>query len=487
MISYRLLVLIAINASLWTCHKSGDQSSQKSFTKQESARITDDTIKTARFYRNIGVEEFVTKLSDLPIRGQSSRIPHSGSYYPDVDGGVNRVLDGGTMTVLQKYDAVFNSGKPLAVDWEKKYHTIDANHSAAEWSGHCNGFAAAAQRHREPEKAVRKGNIIFTAKDIKALLAEVHMSAKYFFLGGKRCEKKIANEPREEREDPTVLTDCEDVNPGTFHANLANWIGVRKRIMIMDEHLDEQVWNFPVYRFESQVSPIAVSDALSLLGGRQGQYPFNPAINEGGSLRRVRTRVWYARANTQESLGRTDPVIQTYEYILEIDKADEIVGGEWLTRTQHPDFIWVALEPVQGPGTRQWGNPYVDVNEVIRLWAESVGEDPDNPTLDIMEPVGNESWGELGALRVTLDGNNRGAVFDKEKVRLVVSVEEGFDVKQLAIKLNNSVILKDENFTAKNISLKIPPGEFGLNKITFNWTESSAETSEETLNFHRIP
>ena len=46
-----------------------------------------------------------------------------------------------------------------------------------------------------------------------------------------------------------------------------------------------------------------------------------------------------------------------------------IVGGEWTGQSQreHPDFLWVALEPMQGNGTRYMGNPNLDANEVCLL------------------------------------------------------------------------------------------------------------------------
>ena len=45
------------------------------------------------------------------------------------------------------------------------------------------------------------------------------------------------------------MAECEDINPGTFHAALANWVGVKKHTIIFDKSTNEQVWNYPVYYF----------------------------------------------------------------------------------------------------------------------------------------------------------------------------------------------------------------------------------------------
>jgi hypothetical protein len=63
---------------------------------------------------------------------------------------------------------------------------------------------------------------------------------------------------------------------------------------------------------------------------------------------------------------RTDNVISrytrhdNYHYILELDAADKIIGGEWVGSSiaSHPDFVWL---PVRGAG----GNPHLDM-DVIR-------------------------------------------------------------------------------------------------------------------------
>ena len=124
-------------------------------------------------YKKIWNQDFETNFSKLPTSGQAERIPKSGYWYPEQYGGLN------STDVLRKYDQAYNANQASAYDWEMTNRT-----SRISWAGHCNGFAAAAIRHREPIRSVTKNGVRFTRQDIKALLAGVHMSAGFKFLGG---------------------------------------------------------------------------------------------------------------------------------------------------------------------------------------------------------------------------------------------------------------------------------------------------------------
>ena len=105
-------------------------------------------------------------------------------------------------------------------------------------------------RHTEPKQAVKINGVTFEPTDIKALLAEIYLAADFLFLGGDRCEFEKAPNQNSADEDLNQNV-CEDINPGTFHAIIGNWIGLRKQIIIMDEAYDSAIWNFPVYHYAS--------------------------------------------------------------------------------------------------------------------------------------------------------------------------------------------------------------------------------------------
>lgn len=372
--------------------------------------------KNADFFFRVWDESFTRRFDDLPKSGEVSedKRPRPGGYYAEQNGGTNVALVGGK-SPLAKFDDAFNGGQSLAVQWERTRHS----HRDVSWAGHCNGYSAAAQRHpQEPQKSVTRNGITFAPQDIKALLAEIYMSADWEFLGGQRCDTSGSVPLPGSRADPTVMSGCEDTNPGTFHVAVGNWIGRMQQTLIMDESANDQVWNYPVFKYEVlQATPVSAEQARRLVGG-SGGYIFNPGA---AKFVQVRTRTTFPKALPQEVLqATTRPAVyatyweqQTLDYVLELNAAGEILGGEWIGASQqnHPDFIWIAFAPLPANGTRYMGNPHVDPNEVIRLWAESIGGDPDNPPRAISRPAADNAWGRFASFDVTLDGGVSGAVF----------------------------------------------------------------------------
>jgi Transglutaminase elicitor len=456
----------------------------------ELERTADATreIKTTGevFFQVFDSQQFTTRLADLPHSGSvpTERLPYSGYWYAERQGGISVRWSGQSASATEKYDTAFYGGERKSTTWEKQNH---GSSSAAEWAGHCNGWSAASTRGKEPFKNVTRGSVTFAPHDVKALMAEIHMSAKYFFLGGVRCEGSSPTRPGG-RTDPTVMGDCEDINPGTFHLALENWLGKIRHAIIVDL---SSVWNHPVNGFRSQVSTIDVNEATRLVtGSRQGTYKFNPTAT---SFARVDTTMIYTDGRDYEPLGNVAPhhseKSASYSYVLELNAAGEVIGGEWAQGSQdaHPDFLWVAFEPVTGNGNRAFGNPYLDVNEVIKIWAESIGADPANPPLDIMEPRGLSNWGKFDGFEVTLDGSDTGAVFLGKKTRINI-VRSGNLAGPLSVDLAyNGVALTTLNATGnENLTYDFDAGP-GLNWIDFDWKKSGAAPTEAILRFRAIP
>lgn len=461
------------------------------------------------FFYKIWRQTLETRLSALPSSGSTmpNKTPKSGSWYPELRGGTNVVVSG-TQTPLEKYDAAFHGGAPKAADWEKANHnppprqpneSRDEYNQKYSWYGHCNGFAAAAQRFpREPREGefADINGVRFTARDIKALLAEVHMNAQWrikpgadWFMVGNRCEDESISSSRP---DPTSLDACQDTNPGTMHVILGNWIGRMQHTLIMDQSSNKQVWNFPLYAYDvTSNQSITKADALrDLTGSTSGAYEFNP---NAVAFARVTAVLKYANAyspptstSAVEILGQTNPKTMTVSYILELDADDNIIGGEWIgeSKTKHPDFLWVALQPLRPSGSKSMGNPFVDYDQVVRIWATATGHDVDNPPIDIVYPDDSEAWGQFADFDLILDGNQRGAVFAGKQVTLEfrkkgLLANGSIDLK---IKINGDTIDKDSE-TGASSYYKFAP-EIGLNKLSI--TVSSARTSQisEDLRFH---
>jgi hypothetical protein len=438
--------------------------------------------RNSEFFFKVFDDSFTRRFDDLPAAAEvpDDKKPMSGGYYPESQGGTGVVMVGGK-SALAKYDDVFNGGVNKAAQWEVDHHT-----SGPAWAGHCNGYSAANQRHpKEPFKPVVRGNTTFDPRDVKALMAEVHMSADYEFLGGNRCESK--NPPTVgARTDPTVMGDCEDINPGTLHAAIANWIGRKKHVLIMDEYPGDQVWNYPLVKYQVTANQQVTADqAKAMVGGAGGsKYIFNPTAVRFLS---IATKLTFIEAQKNEILGKRYTGEMDLTYVLELNSTGEIVGGEWTGDSQqnHPDFLWVALEPAVGNGTQFMGNPNLDPAEVIKLWAESTGNDPANPPLDIKRPAATSDWGRWAGFQVTLDGNQTGAVFAGKKTVLRIARKDNLATAGVTVdvSVNGAPLATLTGGAGDDFSHAFEPG-IGLNRFEFAWKKDGATVEDEFLRFH---
>ena len=106
-----------------------------------------------------------------------------------------------------------------------------------------------------------------------------------------------------------------------------------------------------------------------------------------------------------------------YRYILELDAEGLIIGGEWVGRGQHPDFLWLPTRPSSG-------NPFIDLATVREMIAESradiggggepttgdtvtVSSDesvavPDNHPEGVSSTLTVDAAGRVGAVRLSM-------------------------------------------------------------------------------------
>ncbi len=285
--------------------------------------------------------EFVWKFEDLPTSGKvpDYRVPYSGHIYLD--------RNGGTMNSLRKYDLAFNGGRMLATAFEQWDTTSQAKPTPTRgglfglrmvtrmetpnWHGHCNGWAAAAIRHAEPQNSVNRNGVTFSPADIKGLLAEVYIYNDLEYLVGQR----------------------EVLNAGAFHAAIANWLGRGAHPLGMEADPGEQKWNYPVYGYamsSTKRSDRAVNVRLDLTYAKDsnGEYQRSPR---------------YSRS-------------KTFRYRLELNENGEIVGGVFYSGSAMIDMLWLPLRPKQGRQKgNEPGNPHLNVDEVLSIWRESVPQE----------------------------------------------------------------------------------------------------------------
>lgn len=341
----------------------------------------------------------------IPRSGEASPIPWPGHYWPMSQDSINARWNGPrSSSAAKKYEQAYGvSGVEDAVS---RLYGIDSRPqseacSAAQacesgevcgkragassgrcvptWYGMCHGWAAAATLFPEPDRPVVVNGVTFERQDIKALLSLAHgrTTARYIAL---RCNENDADGEITYDEHGRPSPRCRDTNPGTFHVILGTYLGIRKRSFILDRSFDEHVWNHPVRGYEIvEDNPVTVEQALRLLdadppaGRATPAYVFN---NAAAVLRHVKTDVKLIGGAAAESNGRLSSQIDSYtevtryEYVLELDAAGKIIGGEWVggSRKNHPDFLWLpsaASQPSVAGGK-------INVAKVKQLARDSV-------------------------------------------------------------------------------------------------------------------
>lgn len=337
------LKLAAISATLLA-----GACSDESQRDAQSARIFEawDVInQPSRFGR-----QYELRLNRLPNSGSLPRVPWSDSYWPTQKAGIAfrwmnpigspfsytspsrmklRTMsqqDIAHLSPAEKLD-IFNDRFDYPTVLSERKRTYPG---AAAWEGLCHGWAPASLEFSEPKPVKLKGSngftIPFGSSDVKALLTW-HMATKNSVLAiglGARCPifgTIGLNTPA-----------CRDANAGAFHVVLANQIGILKEGFIADVARMGEVWNQPVYKFESQ--------QISRRGPSPGSAP-------GTSEEVVVETIMHYSIEIQpqwEPLGQLTerPMTRSvlYRYRLELNRDGEILGGVWL-QDDRPDFIWL--------------------------------------------------------------------------------------------------------------------------------------------------
>lgn len=472
---------------------NGDQSGGRRQLAELFATGETEIRNKGNVYYTLFKRNYELKFDVLPPSSSvdAAKTPYVGSWYPQVSGGTG-IKQSNSVSALEKYDQAFNGGVNKAAQWEQQNHSVGSNDPNSGWKGHCNGYSAAAQRHAEPQKNVTKGSTVFTPKDIKALLAEVYMSAKFYFLGGNRCEliaQQSLPQPSS-RTDRLSMGECDDVNPGTFHVALTNWIGIQKHTLIFDTSTKEQVWNYPHYKYESTNRVVDATEAMRIItGSGSASYTFNP---QAVGFRSVATTVYYSEAlrtevMTSEIASASRFKTSSYNYILELDAAGRIIGGEWVGTSQqtHPDFIWVAFEPGTADGTDKSSNPNIDSKEVIKLWAESISADPANPPLDVLQPTILTDWGKFPKFEMTVNGLSSGAVFlgATPKVRLTRRESLVGDVS-VELKLDGKAAGTTNAGGSEPVVLDLTGATPGIHSLEVLWKKGGADEDYQRVRIH---
>jgi hypothetical protein len=148
---------------------------------------------------------------------------------------------------------------------------------------------------------------------------------------------------------PTELaesSECRDVNAGAFHVIISNMLGLLGKGFVADIDRFNDIWNQPIAGYTTTIvgeEPVtAVHTAmgvtkrvhvkLQMKYGEELQF-YTPQLAAQGKKNFV-SKLPVTMTEHQEFR------VREYEYIVEINTAGNVVGGEWITSTR-PDFMWL--------------------------------------------------------------------------------------------------------------------------------------------------
>ncbi len=318
-------------------------------------------------------DNLIFKYSSLPKQGVANKTPWPGYWWPAYKDSINFRWDGSSTTsAAKKYGQAFGVSNiedkvsaTLGIDQSQyesrpcryesdcdRYTSMtcakrigdSTGYCVPTWHGICHARANASILEHEPRYPVTYNGVNFKVQDIKALTTFSYhygLNAKTLAL---RCYDESVSYGSYGR--PTKSR-CRDSNPGSFHVVLANLLGLQKRAFVMDKSFDYQVWSYPIRKFvvESEQT-LTASEANAKIGASGSTYVFN--VN-AKAFKYLKTAVYIIQGSPYYRDGPLLPTISnytlkvTYYYVLELDGAGNIIGGEWVgtSKRNHPDFIWV--------------------------------------------------------------------------------------------------------------------------------------------------
>ncbi|MCA9606457.1 MAG: proprotein convertase P-domain-containing protein, partial [Myxococcales bacterium] len=414
--------------------------------------------------------EFNYHLADLPLSGHAEREAWPSTYWPTYEDSINTRWQntGDVMNDLspaQKYDMAFNGWTPTAEwlatrpfdryravpgeGWDTAYYegqgplathvsnnmgngrdrALAVEHngelpSGTEWPvetwwGLCHAWVPAALLEDRPLRPVTYNGVRFEVGDLEALLIGAYNRTAADMIGG-RCNTGSGDSTVERDENGRAVdVDCRDSNPGAMHVILTNYLGLRQRGFAFDRTYDYQVWNQPVTGFEiTAQDEVTVEAANQLLGLTGDTYTYNA---DAAKLYHVFATVyWITESHAGTTPNETSRYTRSdhYEYILEVDADDRIIGGEWVgsSRTRHPDFLWNPRRITRS------AIPNLSINDLRMLLEMSRAEPsvptggdsltadgqgniaiPDNDAAGISSPASVGGEGVVASVNVTLD------------------------------------------------------------------------------------
>lgn len=319
-------------------------------------------------------------------QGKPKHKPWAGYWWPYTDNGIAAGTYGGGLSPAGKYDAA-RGHQTQAQKWEAQYHGSRAP-DVKSWTGHCNGWCAAAALYDEPTHPETVNGITFGVGDIKGLLAEAGMYADADFYGHRVDTWADVATPK-----------YTDTIPDQYFLILTNYMGINRQPVLIDRYTTDQIWNQPVLGYQiAYPSP----------GDYMGEDPSVPGVyrihlqstlwwaNDSGVAPDTLTPEFdfqdYGNLIQSRTLGceiwldgpvvfdpSTGKIVKSGNVIV-TRNGDYFVGGAWdnqnlISSEGWPDYMWIPFSIVTPTTKGQTDeNPWVEIH-----WIEEHLENKDYP------------------------------------------------------------------------------------------------------------
>jgi hypothetical protein len=304
-----------------------------------------------------------------------------------------------------------------------QYELVDKNQRMALWEGICHGWATAAGIVPRPTKPVDVKlpdgrNLRFFPDDLKGIAAllwanSLVQDSKYIdpktgenigggvIWEGLRCNLKSPKRDRygrtyDDRKDPysrKLEPRCVGIHPAVWHLILTNVVGKQGRSIIVERKVKAPVDNNPLHKYTAKYFNPKTGKYGSLRRSiipvrRYKDDPFKTSRNpDTYSIVGVELTMTYMRwvrpqRETYDSPAKDTTKDITMMYDLELDKAGNIVGGQWrvvrdgkpflgranvFTENNQPDFAWAI--------TKDW-KKFFKENTAISKWKDTKSTPP---------------------------------------------------------------------------------------------------------------
>lgn len=249
-------------------------------------------------------------------QGAAKHTPWSGYWWPIARGEL--LQQGGP---LPKYDYLTGAS---ATQYERAVHPPGPN--VPEWHGYCHAWSASSVLEKEPNRPKNVRNVRLTVGDQKGLLAVSHA-------------QDVANHYGDRFGDGAGNEDPNDLEPCTLWEILRTHIKQQKVALVMDLEPGPEVWNYPVYAYRIEYSPV------------------------GGGWQNAQLALWAADDAVPPDHVGTSVHYQTYNFRFRLYNGSIVMGsGQWVGQSvqSHPDFAWY-------PYVVRPENPHVNYQQVKQI------------------------------------------------------------------------------------------------------------------------